>query len=108
MAIEPYLWYNELDTSKLLASRLFMMTEKMKAAVAATEFLDPEIQDKIADRLLDIVDNHRWQVLFADPRSDILLDELVARDDAAQTAGDSGKPLDELFAEWDRKHGFNG
>ena len=82
------------------------MTEKMKAAFVATEKLDPQMQDQIAERLLDIIDNEQWHAMMRDPRSERIFDTLLAADEAAQANGDSGRSLEELLGVWDQQHGI--
>lgn len=57
--------------------------------------------------MLDLIDNHQWCVLMDAPKSEAVFDALVARDDAAQAAGDVGLSLDALLAEWDRQHSIH-
>jgi len=81
-----------------------MLTKKMQTAIAAIESLAPAMQDHIAAQMLDMIDDHRWRVLFADPRSSALFGALIAQDETAILAGDAERNLDELLIEWDRKH----
>ena len=83
------------------------MTERMKIAVEATESLDPSVQDQLAERMLDFIDNQQWHILVRDPQSDTAFDALVEQDDIAQAAGDAGTSLDVLFEEWDRHRGIH-
>jgi hypothetical protein len=67
-----------------------MMIDRLKQAFALAEQLAPEEQAALAELLLEEMDaTSQWNALFADPRSERLLDQLVseaiAEDDAGET-----------------------
>jgi hypothetical protein len=55
------------------------MTPAMREVVEAIRVLAPEEQDNLAMLIREeLIANQRWEELFADPRSAVLLSELVA------------------------------
>lgn len=67
-----------------------MMIERLRQAFALAEQRSQEEQAVLADLLLEgMRATERWETLFADPRSDVLLERLVnealAEDDAGET-----------------------
>jgi hypothetical protein len=67
-----------------------MMIERLRQAFALAEQRSQEEQAVLADLLLEEMQaTERWDALFADPRSDALLERLVnealAEDDAGET-----------------------
>jgi len=55
-----------------------MMTEHLKAVVERIEQLPPAEQNRIAKEIEDTLDNAEWHALLADPRSEAVLDALLA------------------------------
>lgn len=55
-----------------------MVTERLKALVARAEQLSPEEQNRLADAIEDLLDDAEWHALLADPRSEAVLDRLIA------------------------------
>jgi hypothetical protein len=56
------------------------MTDLLKQAFVAIEKLPPSQQDLIAQRLLEeLEDDNQWEETFSDPRSEIVLDQLISR-----------------------------
>lgn len=55
-----------------------MMTERMRALVERVEQLPPEEQNYIAEEIEETLDNAEWHALLADPRSETVLDTLIA------------------------------
>lgn len=67
-----------------------MMIDRLRDAFDQAQQRSAEEQEAIADLLLEeLRASARWDALFADPRSDVLLDQLVnealAEDDAGET-----------------------
>ena len=56
-----------------------MITEHLKALMERIEQLPPEMQNKLADEIEDILDDAEWHALLADPRSGPVLDDLIAQ-----------------------------
>ena len=56
-----------------------MITGRMKALMERIEQLPPEIQNKLAEEIEDILDDAEWHALLADPRSGPVLDDLIAQ-----------------------------
>jgi hypothetical protein len=56
-----------------------MITEHLKALLERIEQLPPEMQNKLADEIEDILDDAEWHTLLADPRSGPVLDDLIAQ-----------------------------
>ena len=55
------------------------MTKLLEQAIAAASQLPEEKQNDFAQDLLEQLEaDRKWDVLFADPRSEVLLDQLVA------------------------------
>jgi hypothetical protein len=55
------------------------MTDLLKKAIAALEKLPTNQQDVIAKQILEeLEDERQWDETFADPRSEIVLDTLIA------------------------------
>lgn len=68
----------------------YMMIDKLKEAFALAEQRSEQEQQALAELLLEELQaSKRWDELFADPRSDTLLErmaaEALAEDDADQT-----------------------
>ena len=56
------------------------MTPLMKKAIEALSTLPKEKQDFYAREILDTIDgDKKWDQLFADPRSEILLSQMAAK-----------------------------
>ena len=73
------------------------MTTLMKKAIEALSKLPKEKQDFYAREILDAIDgDKKWDQLFADPRSEILLSQMAAKARAEYEAGKT-RPLDELL-----------
>jgi hypothetical protein len=67
-----------------------MMIDRLKQAFALAERLSPHEQEMLADLLLEEMQaSERWNELFADPRSEALLDRLVAEALAEDEAGET-------------------
>lgn len=67
-----------------------MMIDRLKQAFSQAEQLSPEEQEVLAELLLqEMKASERWNSLFADPRSQVLLgrlvDEALAEDEAGET-----------------------
>ena len=56
-----------------------MITEPLKALMERIEQLPPEMQNKLAEEIEDILDDAKWHALLADPRSGPVLDDLIAQ-----------------------------
>ncbi len=56
-----------------------MMTEQLKALMDRIEQLPPDLQEKLAEEIEDILDDAEWHALLADPRSSPVLDGLIAQ-----------------------------
>ena len=57
----------------------YLMIERLKQAFEMAERSSEEEQEVLADLLLEEMQaSKQWDVLFADPRSDVLLERLVA------------------------------
>ena len=56
-----------------------MITEHLKALMERIEQLPPEVQNKLAEEIEDILDDAEWHALLADPRSGPVLDDLIAQ-----------------------------
>ena len=56
-----------------------MITEHLKALLERIEQLPPEMQNRLADEIDDMLDDAEWQALLADPRSGPVLDEMIAQ-----------------------------
>jgi hypothetical protein len=55
------------------------MTPAMMEVIEAISVLEPEEQDELAALIREeLIADQRWEELFADPRSDVLLSDLVA------------------------------
>ena len=66
------------------------MTELLNKAIEAAQKLSPEEQDALARELLErLTADARWDTLFADPRSEDLLNRLADEADAEIAAGDA-------------------
>ena len=73
------------------------MTTLMKKAIEALSKLSEEKQDFYAREILDTIDgDKKWDQLFADPRSEILLSQMAAKARAEYETGKT-RPLDELL-----------
>ncbi len=73
------------------------MTTLMKKAIEALSKLPKEKQDFYAREILDAIDgDKKWDQLFADPRSEILLSQMAVKARAEYEAGET-RPLDELL-----------
>ena len=55
-----------------------MITDQFKALVERIEQLPPDEQNRIAEEIEDTLDNAEWHALLADPRSEVVLDALLA------------------------------
>ena len=74
-----------------------MMTEYFKSLVERIEQLPPAEQNRIAEEIEETLDNAEWHALLADPRSEAVLDELIAEAErspkrAWPTPADMGDP----------------
>lgn len=56
-----------------------MITDHLKALMERIEQLPPDMQNKLAEEIEDILDDAEWRALVADPRSGPALDELIAQ-----------------------------
>ncbi|HEX5158992.1 MAG TPA: hypothetical protein VFW17_17415 [Ktedonobacterales bacterium] len=56
-----------------------MITEHLKALMERIEQLPPDMQNKLAEEIEDILDDAEWHALLADPRSGSVLDDLIAQ-----------------------------
>ena len=75
------------------------LTVRLQQAIARAATLPPAEQDVLAALLLDeIKDGLRWEGLFADNRSPILLERLAAAALAEDEAG-STRPLEDALSE---------
>jgi hypothetical protein len=67
-----------------------MMIDRLKQVFALAERLSPQEQELLADVMLEEMRaSARWSELFADPRSEALLDRLVAEALAEDDAGET-------------------
>ncbi|MBI3979956.1 MAG: hypothetical protein HY331_17415 [Chloroflexi bacterium] len=74
-------------------------TQSFEQAIAEAATLPPEDQDALAALILaEIEDGRRWEELFADGRSSIVLERLAAEALAEDRAGLT-EPLEGLLAE---------
>ncbi len=55
-----------------------MMTDRFRALVERVEQLPPDEQNQIAEEIEETLDNAEWHALLADPRSEAVLDALLA------------------------------
>ena len=56
------------------------MTELLKKAINALEQLPASEQDAMAQQILEeLQDEEQWEASFNDPRSEIVLDQLISR-----------------------------
>jgi len=75
-----------------------MMIDRLKQAFAQAEQLSPEEQEVLAELLLqEMKASERWNALFADPRSDLLLDRLVDEALAEDEAGETEEIVGDAF-----------
>ena len=73
------------------------MTTLMKKAIEALSKLPEEKQDFYAREILDTIDgDKKWDQLFDDPRSEILLSQMAAKAREEYKAWET-RPLDELL-----------
>ncbi len=73
------------------------MTTLMKKAIEALSNLPEEKQDLYAQEILDSLEgDEKWDVLFADPRSETLLSQMATKAHKEHKAGQT-RPLDELL-----------
>ena len=75
-----------------------MMIERLRQAFELAKQRSEEEQAVLADLILEELQaTERWDTLFADPRSDVLLERLVnealAEDDAGETEEITGDTL---------------
>ena len=56
-----------------------MITEHLKALMERIEQLPPDMQNKLAEEIKDILDDAEWHALLADPRSGSVLDDMIAQ-----------------------------
>ncbi len=68
------------------------MTELLKRAIAAIEQLPETEQNALAEQILEEIEEEaKWDTTFADPRSELVLDRLIAQ---AKTQIDQGGAAD--------------
>ena len=80
------------------------LTPNLERAVARAAALPEEEQDALASVMLaEIEDARRWDELFADGRSQVVLGRLAAEALAEDEVGLSS-PLEELLAEMEEAH----
>lgn len=73
------------------------MTDLLKKAIAELKKLPINQQDVMAQQILEeLEDERRWEETFADPRSEIVLDNLIARA-KQQVARGEVADLDEIL-----------
>ena len=76
-----------------------MMTERLRQAFEQAEQRSAQEQDVLAAVLLEELQaEERWNALFADPRSDALLERLVAKARAEDQAGETEEITGSAFA----------
>jgi hypothetical protein len=74
-----------------------MLSDRLKAFVERAESFPPDIQDRLAEDIEDLLDNAHWRALLADPRSGAVLDALIAQAKQSSrrpwpTPADTGDP----------------
>ena len=75
-----------------------MMTERLKQAFALAEQRSEEEQQVLAELVFqELQASARWEALFADPRSDKLLEQLVNEALAEDDAGESEEITGDSF-----------
>ena len=75
------------------------MIEQLKQAIELAEQRPEQEQQALASILLEEMRAEaQWSVLFADPRSDILLERMVAEAIAEDNAGETDEITGETFA----------
>jgi hypothetical protein len=75
------------------------MIERLKQAFTLAEQCSDEEQEALADLLLEEMRAaHKWDTLFADPRSDALLERLTGEAIAEDEAGDTEEITGDTFA----------
>lgn len=75
------------------------MIERLKQAFALAEQRSEQEQQLLADLMLEEMRaDERWETLFADPRSDVLLARMVAEAEAEDDAGDTEDIAGDAFA----------
>lgn len=75
-----------------------MMIEKLRQAFELAEQRSEREQQALAELLLEeMKDDERWDALFADPRSDVALERLVAAAVAEDEAGETEEITGETF-----------
>lgn len=73
------------------------MTTLLKKAIEELSSLPEEKQDFYAQEILDSLEgDEKWDALFADPRSEMLLSQMAAEALEEYKAGET-RPLDELL-----------
>ncbi|MGH2484449.1 MAG: hypothetical protein ACRDHE_00405 [Ktedonobacterales bacterium] len=55
-----------------------MLIDRLQAVVDTWSQLSPQQQEQLANDIEDALDEALWTAQFADPRSDVFFDELVA------------------------------
>ena len=74
-----------------------LMTELLKKAIAAVGRLPESEQNVLAEQILEeLADEASWDHAFADPRSGLILDQLIAHA-KAQVAEGGADALDNLL-----------
>lgn len=75
-----------------------MMIERLRQAFALAEQRSEEEQAVLADLIIEeLRATERWKALFADPRSDTLLDRLVGEALAEDEAGETEEITGDTF-----------
>jgi hypothetical protein len=75
------------------------MIERLKQAFQLAEQRPEREQERLADLLLEEMQaEERWNTLFADPRSDALLERLVAEARSEDEAGETEEITGDTFA----------
>jgi hypothetical protein len=78
---------------------IFSMIERLKQAFALAEQRPEAEQELLAQLLLEEMQSEdRWDALFTDPRSDQLLEKLVAEAIAEDDAGETEEITGDTFA----------
>jgi hypothetical protein len=75
-----------------------MMIERLRQAFALAEQRSEQEQQMLADLLLaEMQAEEQWEALFADPRSDTLLERMVAEALAEDEAGETEEITGDSF-----------
>ncbi len=54
-----------------------MLTPKLQDVIAHAQQLPSEAQDALADEITELLEERAWSILFADPRSPELLQQMA-------------------------------